>query len=132
MLESEPESNPEPASEPELELKIEPASTTAEVTAEELYAAYKMDKVAADAKLTNKIIKVKGVVDRIVIEDIHDVYYIILTGAEKREEWSVRCTFARENVNKLNQLATGETVTVQGKYDGYRKNILMRDCDLVL
>ena len=59
-------------------------------------AAYSTDEMAADAKFTNKILYVTGVVDKIVVNDIHNIYYIILTSAEKKEEWNVRCTFDRK------------------------------------
>jgi len=126
-----PELEPEPMPEIELAPESEPTPTEIEVTVEELHSAYEADKVAADAKFTNKILKVTGVVDRIVVTDIHDIYYIILTSAEKKEEWNVRCTFDKEHGAKLNRLTAGQAVTVQGKYDGYRINILMRDCVLV-
>ena len=126
-----PEPEPEPMPEIELAPESEPTPTEIEVTVEELHSAYEADKVAADAKFTNKILKATGVVDRIVVEDIHDIYYIILTSAEKKEEWNVRCTFDKEHGAKLNRLTAGQTAMVQGKYDGYRINILMRDCVLV-
>ncbi len=129
--EPEPESMPEPQPEPMPESKPELTPTAIEVSVEELSSAYRVDKVAADAKFTNRILKVTGVVDRIVVNDIHDVYYIILTSAEKKEEWNVRCTFDKKHAPKLNRLTAGQTVTVQGEYDGYRINILMRDCVLV-
>jgi len=101
------------------------------VTVEELYSAYGADKVAADTKFTNKILYVTGVVDKIVVNDIHNIYYIILTSAEKKEEWNVRCTFDRKQGAKLNRLTPEQTVTVQGKYDGYKVNILLKECVLV-
>ena len=129
ILEPEPEPTPEP--EPIPELKTDAVSMAIEVSAGELYSAYSVDKMAADAKCTDKVLKVTGVVDRIVVNDIHDIYYIILTGAEKREKWNVRCEFGKKYVPNLNQLTAGQVVTVQGKYDGYKLNILMRDCILV-
>ena len=147
LTEPEPESMPEPQRqpipEPEAELKPkpqpesilalepEPTSTTVEVTVEELYLAYKADKAAADAKLMNKILKVTGVVDKIVVNNIHEIYYIILASAAKKEEWNVRCTFDKEYGAGLNALAAGQTVTVQGTYYGYKLNVLMRDCVLI-
>ena len=119
-----PEPEPKPIPEPELEL------TEKEITVEGLYSAYG-DKITADAKLMDKILKVTGVVDKIVVNDIHEIYYIILTGAEKKEEQHVRCTFDKKDGPELNRLIEGQTVTVQGKYDGYRINIILRDCALV-
>ncbi len=146
--EPEPISKPEPEPEPELmsepepvlasepepkpipETEFEPVPNVIEITVEELYSAYR-DKIAADAKFTNKNLKVTGVVDKIVVNDIHEIYYIMLTSAEKKEEWHVRCTFDKNYRPELNRLTTTQTVTAQGKYDGYRVNILIRDCVLV-
>jgi len=87
--------------------------------------------VAADAKFADKTLTVTGVVDRITVNDVHSIYYIILASAEKKAQWNVRCTFDRKYGVQLNRLTAGQTVTVQGKYDGYKLNILMRDCVLV-
>ena len=129
--EPEPEPEPEPASELEPEPQPKPKSGTTGITVEELYSAYSADEMAADAKFTDKILKITGVVDRIIVNDVHDIYYIILASAEKKEQWNVRCTFDKKYGAQLNRLTTGQTVTVRGKYDGYKVNILMRDCVLV-
>jgi len=131
ITEPEPELKPEKQREGILEPEPEPTPTAIEITVEELCSAYRVDKVAADAKFTNKILTVTGVVGRMVVNDIHDVYYIILTSAEKKEEWNVRCKFDKKHAPKLNRLTAGQTVTTQGKYDGYKINILIRDCVLV-
>jgi len=129
MAEPEPEPARGPEAEPILELEPEPTSTEIEVTVGELHSAYG-DKITADAKLMDKILKVTGIVDKIVVNDMYEIYYIILTSAERKEEWHVRCTFDKKDGPELNRLTTGQTVTVQGKYDGYRINILLRDCVL--
>ena len=131
-----PEPKPEPVPEPEPEPVPEPAPKPASrpkgcLTVEELYEAFSTDRVAADAKLVDKTITVTGVVDRTTVNDVHNIYYIILTGAEKREQWNVRCAFDRKYGAQLNQMAKREAVTVQGQYDGYRRNILLRDCLLI-
>ena len=125
-----PEPTPEPAPVPVPAPEPEPTPSETGVTVGELYSAYR-DKITADAKLANKSLKVTGIVDKIVVNDIHEIYYIILTSAEKKEERFVRCTFDKKYGPELNRLTAGQTVTVQGKYDGYRINILMRDCVLV-
>jgi len=122
MAEPEPEPARGPEAEPILELEPEPTSTEIEVTVGELHSAYG-DKITADAKLMDKILKVTGIVDKIVVNDMYEIYYII-------QEWHVRCTFDKKDGPELNRLTTGQTVTVQGKYDGYRINILLRDCVL--
>ncbi len=130
----EPESELMPETEPQsmLEPGPEPTQTAIGLTVEELYLAYKIDKVAADSRFANKMLRVTGVVDKIVVKEIHGIYYIILSRAEKKEAWNVRCSFDKKDGHKLNRLTAGQTVTVQGQYDGYNKNILMRDCVLAL
>jgi len=77
------------------------------------------------------MLKITGIADKIVVNDMHEIYYIILTSTERKEEQHVRCTFEKNYGPELNRLTTGQTVTVQGKYDSYRINILIRDCVLV-
>ena len=123
ILEAEAKPTPEP--------EAEPISTAVGVTTEELYSAYKANAVEADAKYKEKILTVTGTVHKIVTKDTFDIYYVMLTSAEKHEKWNVRCTFDKTHELELERLTAGQTVTVQGKYDGYRTNILMRDCALV-
>ncbi len=131
----EPTVAPEPVVEPvsvapEPTPAPEPLSAARGITVEQLYSAYSADEAAEDAKFTDKTLTVTGVVDRITVNDLHGIYYIILAGAEKKEQWNVRCTFDRKYGAQLSRLAVGQTVTVRGKYDGYKANILMKDCVL--
>ncbi len=137
--EPEPEPEPEPAPEPEPvpepkpvpEPVPKPKSTSDAIEIEELYSAFSAGEVAADAKFTNKTLTVTGVVDRITVNDVHSIYYIILASAEKKEQWNVRCMFDRKYGAQLNRLTVGQTMTAKGKYDGYKLNIFMKDCVLV-
>jgi len=129
--EPEPEPVPEPEPEPETEPMPELPSAVIELTVEELYSAYRADTVAADAKFTDKVLRVTGVVDRITVNDVHNIYYIVLASAEKKKQWNVRCSFDRKYGAQLNRLAAGQAVTAQGKYNGYKVNILLKDCVLV-
>ena len=127
VVEPEPEPKPEALPGPKRKLP----SGTIEVTVEELNSAYEANRMAAEAKFTNKILRVTGAVDKIVVRDHLDIRYILLAIAGKKGVWNVRCTFGKEHVSQLRQLATGQTVTVQGKYNGYERNILIGDCVLV-
>ena len=135
----EPEPTPAPKPEAVAEPKPEPAPApkptpkpgTSGIAVEELYSAYSADEMAADAKFADKTLTVTGVVDRITVNDVHGIYYIILASAEKKEQWNVRCTFVRKDGPQLNRLTAGQTVTVRGEYNGYKANILMGDCVLV-
>ena len=129
--EPKPEPAPEPKPEPAPEPKPEPAPAAMEITAEELLSAYEADVVTAHEKFANKILKVTGTVDRIVINNINNNYYITLASAETDGKWDVQCTFDKKHVPELNRLTTGQTVTVQGKYAGYVTSILIKNCVLV-
>ncbi len=113
------------------QLEPEPIPAAIEVTVEELLSAYKAEGPAADAKFANKILKVTGVVARIEAKDSLDIHYIMLTNVEKSLLESIRCMFDKKHGPELNQLIKGQTVTVQGKYDGSMIEIRMRDCVLV-
>jgi len=127
--ELEPVPEPEPAPVPELE--PEPTTGAIAVTVKELNLAYNADRAAANAKLTDKILKVTGVVGKIVVREHLDIQYILLASARSPEQWNVRCTFDKQHGPQLARLTAGETVTVQGKYAGYERNIIMKECVLV-
>ena len=117
---------PEPMPEPEA---IEPpVSITGAVTVEELDASYQSDRIAADAGNQNKILTLSGVVDKVVVNENHEIYYCILSGAGGKVLWNIRCTFDKRNGAELKRLARGQAAVVQGKYDGYSKNIILKDC----
>ena len=117
---------PEPMPEPEA---IEPpVSVPGAVTVEELDASYQTDRIAADAGNQNKVLTLSGVVDKVVVNESHEIYYCILSGAGGKVLWNIRCTFDKRNGAELKRLARGQAAVVQGKYDGYSKNIILKDC----
>lgn len=132
-LEPTPVPEPEPVPAPQVILKIvtEPTTGAITVTVEQLAASFNADKAATNARLLNQTLKVTGAVDKIFVREHLDVQYILLTGEKTRNTLNVRCTFGREQASQLTRLTAGQTVTVQGKYDGYEKNIIMKDCILV-
>ena len=100
--------------------------------AHDVFVSYSShDKAAANAKFTNKALTITGVVEKAVVRDHLNIFYILLTGASKRVTWNVRCTFDRTHGPALNRLTEGQTVTVQGNYTGYERNIILKECVLV-
>jgi len=130
-----PVTKAEPAPEAELEPvpkpEPEPAPAAIEVTVAELLSAYEAEGETADARFANQILRVTGVVDRIEVKDTLDINYITLTTAETNLLQNARCTFDKKYGPELSQLTAGQTVTVQGKYDGSIIDISLRDCVLV-
>lgn len=123
---SEFESPPEPAVKVDVSAILEKTS----LTAEELDLVYQMDKAAAEAKFAGKTLTVSGAVDRVFANDSLGIYYVLLTGARKNGVWNVRCTFQQDYIPKLKKLSPGQALTVQGKYGGHGKNIILKDCIL--
>ncbi|MBN1160439.1 MAG: hypothetical protein JXA17_00610 [Dehalococcoidales bacterium] len=125
------EAAPEPGTAPEVALKPEDISDNMQVTANQLDALFRSDKSGAHAKLTEKTLVIRGVVEKVFVREHLEIRYIILTGTDKKVTWSMRCTFDKEESSKLTRLNEGQEVTVRGKYDGYSKNIIFKDCVLV-
>jgi hypothetical protein len=110
--------------------KLEEIRDGMEISVDELDALFRTEKVGAHASLTNKTLAIRGLVDKVFIRDHLDVRYIILTGA-KKALWNVRCSFDQKSLAQLSRLEEGQAVVVSGKYDGYGKNIILKDCSLV-
>lgn len=102
-----------------------------ELSVDQLDELYRENMVGAHTKLTGKTLAVTGLVSKVFIRDHIDVRYIVLAGSEKKMVWSARCSFDKENMRQMSRLNEGQTVTMRGKYDGYGKNILFKDCVLV-
>ena len=141
ISEPEPEPEPEPVPEPEPapesppkpppELLLEPTAGPISVTADQLNSIFHADRAGANAKLMGQTLEVTGIVNKIFVKEHLNIQYIILTGTGNQANWSIRCTFGREHVSQLTRLTVEQTVTVQGKYAGYERNIILKDCALV-
>jgi ribosomal protein L37E len=138
VLEQEPMITPPPAAPPPPAPPPEPPPVAApkletltdgeSITVDELDALFRENKVAAHAGLANKTMNIKGVVEKVFIRDHIDVRYIVLRGSQKKLLWPVRCTFDKEVVSEMYRLKEGQEVTIRGKYDGYGKNIIFKEC----
>ncbi|MFC1932974.1 hypothetical protein ACFLXU_05030 [Chloroflexota bacterium] len=128
---AKPRAAAEAEPEASVEAKPEAAADIIEVTVEELLSAYETDGVAADARFAGKVLEVTGIANRIEVKDMLDIYYIFLTSGEAKPLQNVRCEFYRTQAAALKKLTAGQTVAVQGTYDGSVINIRMRDCVLV-
>ncbi len=139
-VEESPEIEPEPAAEqsPEVEQRPEVEQVPAVkprragmVTIGELNEAFDADASAADARFSDRVIDVTGTVQKVVVKDYLDLQYIILGSAAAPLNWNVRCTFSKERGPELLKLREGQSVDVQGRYTGYARNIILKDCVLV-
>ncbi len=117
--------------ETESHLLEDTAATKIELTVRELFSVCEAGTEVAAARFKNRILSVTGVVAGVVVEDDGDIYYVSLTSAQNKGECNVNCMFDRKNSSELNLLTEGQTVTIEGKYDSYELDILIRDCVLV-
>ncbi|MEK7353581.1 MAG: hypothetical protein AABZ77_03630 [Chloroflexota bacterium] len=116
---------------PPPEVQTEPAPVDMELTVADLLLAYETDGVAADARFTNKILKITGIIDKINVKDALNIYSITLNSPKKSLLLQgARCVFDRNYGHALNSLSMGQTVTVQGRYTGSMVDISLRDCFL--
>ena len=133
--EPEPEAKPKPKRKPKAKPRAksgsEVISDAMPITIDQMHLAYKMSRTAADEKFTDRILRVTGVVGRIAVDDIPDSPCVILTSPDREVSRNVLCVFDKKHVPELNQLTTGQAVTVQGKFDSCTINILITDCVLV-
>ena len=126
-----PPPQPEPTTAPQRPnpLLTQPAiPDNLEISTAEIAAAYQADKAASDAKLKNKTIRVTGTIGKMVIREHLDIVYIILTDSRHADLWNLRCTFDKKYGTQLRRFNLGDTVTIQGRYDGYERNIILKDC----
>jgi hypothetical protein len=130
-LEPEPEPEKDVESIQEEQPEPEPKPAVIELTVEELLSAYETDPVKADEKFVNEVLRVTGVVATVDVKDFLDTHYIRLTGSERNFLQSVQCMFDKKHASLLAKLETGQTVTVQGKFNGSMIAIRLTDCFLV-
>jgi hypothetical protein len=101
-----------------------------EISADDLDALFKADKNSVNSKLTGKTIVLNGVVEKVFIREHLDIRYIMVTG-KKKLTWSCRCTFDKDTAAKASRLSENSDVAVRAKYDGYGKNIIFQDCEVL-
>jgi hypothetical protein len=128
--EAAPRPMPQPESVPAPEPKKRPEPVVEELTAEELIEAYEQDAPAADARFLGKRLEVIGVVALVDVKETLDTHYVRLAGAEGDISRSVRCMFDKKHAPALSNLEKGQTLTVQGKFNGSLISIRMTDCEL--
>ncbi len=110
-----------------VEKDVSTQSASYSISAQQLYAEYKANEVAADQRYKGKILEVYGEIDSIG-KDITDTIYITLKG--DKYFGSVQCLFSKDHEHQVANLSKGQFVTVKGKCDGKMMNILLRGCIL--
>jgi hypothetical protein len=123
---------PPPAPQPEaLTLpSLDSITNGTQLSIDQIDAMFRADNVGTNLALKDKVIVIKGIINKVFIRDHLDIRYLVLTGARK-VVWSARCTFDKEASSSMSRLAEGQAVALRGKYDGYGKNIIFKECTLL-
>lgn len=112
-------------------MSVEVCPDVVDVTTEEVSLAFQADKALANSKLANRVLRVTGIIDKIFVKEHLDIQYLILTTPAKMDLFNVRATFDKKLAYQLRRLSSGEKITVQGKYNGAERNIILKDCVIV-
>lgn len=99
------------------------------ITAEELYGDYQNDETAADTKYKGNMIEVSGRVA--VIGDIFGALRVLLSTGGMFQTMSVQCIFTEKNDERLFQVVKGDEVTIRGRVEEFKLDVILRDCVLV-
>jgi hypothetical protein len=132
LVEPEAEPEPEPATAEESEPSAdEEIQSIPELTVTELCTSYQSYGMAGHDEFKNSVFRVRGIVDSIVAKDVVEQYRVALTDAEPHPLGDIYCKFEKKDAPMLQKLSVGQELTVQGKYDGFVTNIVLRDCILI-
>lgn len=112
------------------QMEPEPVPEAMEVTIEEMVSAYENNEKIADASFRNRLLKITGSVNRLEVRDAVDIRYVTLCSSRDSSQ-SVWCMFDQGDEDKLKQLREGQTVTIQGKFDGSMVQLRLRHCILI-
>lgn len=98
------------------------------ITASDLYQAYLDDEVAADELYRDKLLEVTGEVA--VSRNVLGTFYVILGQESLFEVWGIQCAMRDARDPGLYELEKGDEVTIRGYCDGYRVDVVLKECVL--
>ncbi len=107
--------------------KVQSQAASYTLSAEQLFAEYDSNEVAADSKYKDKVVVVSGVIQDIG-KDIMDDAYIIIGGMGFLD--GVQCTFTEGQEASIAGLSKGQRVTVKGMVLGKMGNVLVNKASL--
>lgn len=93
------------------------------LTANELFNAFDQDEDAAQQKFADKVIEVKGVVERTKLND--SIPSLVLS-AENALAGGVNCSFSES----VSGISDGDTITVKGRCQGFLMSVVLNNCTL--
>ena len=96
------------------------------ISVEQLADIFKIDIAKADGIYKEKVLRVKGTIETVALDDPEN-HYIILGGYHPSQEQKVQCIFDKKYEPVLTRLIPGQRITVLGRYNGYDTYIRLMD-----
>ncbi|MDD5288443.1 MAG: hypothetical protein PHY28_04960 [Dehalococcoidales bacterium] len=97
------------------------------VSMEQLAEIFKNDSAKADVIYKEKILRVKGTVEKIFIEDTENPY-IVLGSSDPAVGQKVQCVFESKYLPALRRMTTGQKITALGKYSSFDTDVHLVEC----
>lgn len=109
-------------------IPVDPYADAIAITADELFAAYDTNEVAADNQYKGKELKVTGTIKDIG-KDILDHTYITLDTGNLI--CSVQCYFENNQLDAVAELKKDQIITLVGKCNGQSMNVILKNSVIV-
>lgn len=123
---SEPPKKPHPEPFPSKKEDGDRPTDLAISDAEALYQAYESNEVRSDQRYKNKLMAVRGRIDK-VGKDLLDTPYVSLAGPQT-SIFGVQCMFSRDDESALGNLSPGHRITIAGTCSGKMGNVILTKC----
>jgi len=121
---------PAPASQPASETKPTPVvleGPAIVVSASEMLNLFRDKPVDAETKYKGQIVDVTGVVSAKLESNFAGERGFALEGGVQRFA-GVRCVLPEANYFQMQEVQSGETVTIRGRCEGLVSDVILRDC----
>ncbi len=106
--------------------KVASEPTAYNLTAEQIYADFEANQIAADTKYKDKVVTVTGAISGIG-KDVASNAYVTIGGMGLD---GVQCLFPKGQESAISQLSKGQSITAKGKVSGKMGNVIVRNCTL--
>ncbi len=101
-----------------------------EVSADDIFAEFQENEVAANQKYKGKLVKITGVVNNINAADAF-ISANILLSVDSSMFGSVQCNFNSNDSKSLSNVSKGQSVTIIGTCNGLASfNVMINDCEI--
>lgn len=106
-----------------------PAEEIISISANQLFAEYDANDIAADKKYKGRILEVSGSVGDISRDILDNIYVTLKTGEYKL--FSIQCFFADNFEDRAAELRPHQFLWIRGRCDGKFGNVMLKDCIIV-